>query len=106
MQCVSAITGEGIADLLAFIETRVNASHETIEFTLDAAAAPWIIGFTRTAKFCRVSSMRKPLELQDTHSGRKEGDLDEPPGGLRRPERPAGRLFLRLCLIPKPVHLR
>lgn len=38
VKCVSAVTGEGIDDLLAFIEMRVNATHETMEFALDAAA--------------------------------------------------------------------
>lgn len=38
VQCVSATTGEGVDALLAFIEERISATHETLEFTLTTAA--------------------------------------------------------------------
>ena len=38
VQCVSSTTGEGIDTLLAFIEERISATHETFEFTLTTAA--------------------------------------------------------------------
>lgn len=43
--CVSAVTGEGVDTLLAEIEQRLNASHETVDVTItpgDGALANWL----------------------------------------------------------------